>query len=149
MTKYVHTNIISDDWKKLAQFYIDVFDCKPVYPERDLSGDWIEKATAVKGAHFKGIHLALPGYEDRLPTLEIFQYEKNEERLPSVLNRKGFGHLAFLVDDVSGMLKKLLEHGGSQVGELVAHEVQGVGILTFVYAKDPDGNVVELQHWSK
>ena len=149
MTKYVHTNIISDDWKKLAQFYIDVFDCKPVYPERDLSGDWIEKATAVKNAHFKGIHLALPGYEEKLPTLEIFQYEKNEERLPSVLNRKGFGHLAFLVDDVSGMLKKLLEHGGSQVGELVAHEVKGVGILTFVYTKDPDGNVVELQHWSK
>ena len=41
--KYVHTNLIAKDWKKLAQFYIDVFDCVSVYPEKNLSGDWIDK----------------------------------------------------------------------------------------------------------
>ena len=39
--KYVHTNIIAQDWKFLSQFYIDVFGCKPVPPERRLSGEWI------------------------------------------------------------------------------------------------------------
>jgi predicted enzyme related to lactoylglutathione lyase len=28
--KYAHTNIIARDWEKLAQFYIDVFDCEIV-----------------------------------------------------------------------------------------------------------------------
>ncbi len=149
MIKYVHTNIITDDWKKLAQFYIDVFGCKPLYPERDLSGDWIDKATSIPNAHFQGIHLALPGYEDRLPTLEIFQYDVNAERLSSIPNRKGFGHIAFLVDDVKEVLTALLKCDGSQVGEVVEHEVQGVGLLTFVYAKDIDGNIIELQNWKK
>ena len=147
MTKYVHTNIITDNWEQLAQFYIDVFGCKPLEPNRDLSGDWIDKATGIPHAHFRGIHLALPGYEDRLPTLEIFQYDTNEDRLPSIPNRKGIGHIAFLVDDVRDMLRKILDHGGTQVGSVVEHEVQGVGLLTFVYARDIDGNIIELQHW--
>jgi hypothetical protein len=28
-------------------------------------------------------------------------------------------------------------------------EVKGVGVLRVVYARDPEGNIVELQHWSK
>ncbi len=149
MIKFAHVNIITDDWKKIANFYIDVFDCKPLYPERDLSGDWLDKATAISGAHFTGIHLALPGYNDNLPTLEIFQYDKNEENLTAVTNRKGFGHIAFKVDNVSEILEKLLLHGGSQVGDLVQTEVKDAGFLTFVYARDIDGNIIEIQHWEK
>ncbi|TAK66993.1 MAG: VOC family protein [Bacteroidetes bacterium] len=147
MLKYVHTNIITDDWQRLAQFYIDVFECKPLEPKRDLSGEWLEKGTAVPRAHLKGIHLALPGYDGKLPTLEIFQYEKNEERLPTLSNRKGFGHIAFLVDDVQKLVTKVLEHGGAMVGEIVEHEVPGVGLLTFAYVRDIDGNIIELQNW--
>ncbi len=149
MIKFVHTNIITDDWRRLADFYIKVFDCKPLYPERDLSGDWLDKATNINHAHFTGIHLALPGYEENLPTLEIFQYDKNEENLPFVTNRKGFGHIAFKVDDVKEVLDRLLLQGGSQVGELVQTEVKNAGFLTFVYARDIDGNIIELQHWKK
>jgi catechol 2,3-dioxygenase-like lactoylglutathione lyase family enzyme len=147
MIKFAHTNIITDNWWRLAKFYIDVFDCKPLYPERDLSGDWIDNATSIKNAHFKGIHLALPGYDDKLPTLEIFQYDKNEENLPAITNRKGFGHIAFRVDNVHDVLNKLLQHGGSTVGEVVESAIEGVGLLTFVYAKDIDGNIVEVQSW--
>ncbi|MEO6166964.1 MAG: hypothetical protein ABIO46_10715, partial [Chitinophagales bacterium] len=93
--QYAHTNIITDDWKRLAEFYILVFDCKPLFPERDLKGEWLDKATGLKDAHLTGIHLALPGYDGKSPTLEIFQYGNNEAGLPSVINRKGYGHLAF------------------------------------------------------
>jgi predicted enzyme related to lactoylglutathione lyase len=47
MIKFVHTNIIARDWKKLAQFYIDVFECEPLKPERDLDGEWIDKMTGI------------------------------------------------------------------------------------------------------
>ena len=36
--KYVHTNLIARDWKRLIRFYIDVFGCEPKGPERDMSG---------------------------------------------------------------------------------------------------------------
>ena len=46
--KYIHANLIANEWKKLAKFYIDVFNCTPVYPERDLEGEWIERMTGIK-----------------------------------------------------------------------------------------------------
>lgn len=58
--KYVHTNLIAGDWKKLAEFYIHVFGCKPVYPERHLSGEWIENLTKINDVEMNGIHLQLP-----------------------------------------------------------------------------------------
>jgi len=146
MIKYAHTNIITDDWKMLSDFYIAVFGCRPIPPERDLAGDWLDKATNIKEAHLKGIHLALPGYDGNLPTLEIFQYDVNEpsEQVP---NRKGFGHVAFWTDNVAGLLAALIKQGGSQLGEIVHTQIPGAGHLTFVYARDPDGNIIEIQDW--
>lgn len=147
MIKFAHTNIITDDWKKLADFYIKVFGCKPLFPERDLSGDWLDKATGILNAHLTGIHLALPGYDDQLPTLEIFQYNTNLENNFQMTNRKGFGHIAFKVDDVKEVLTLLLANGGTQLGGIVETEIANAGTITFVYARDIDGNIIEIQNW--
>ncbi len=146
-TKYAHTNLIAKDWRRLAAFYQEVFGCVPVPPERDLSGDWVDKATGISGAHIFGMHLRLPGYGDDGPTLEIFQYESMPEH-PSVKpNTPGFTHIAFAVDDVALVAREVFNHGGSAVGELTVREVPGVGLLTFQYAADPEGNIVEIQNW--
>ncbi|HVY76865.1 MAG TPA: VOC family protein [Puia sp.] len=149
MTKFAHTNIITEDWKRLADFYIKVFGCRPVLPERDLKGAWLDRATNIRNAHLKGVHLALPGYEGGLPTLEIFQYEKNLERGEAAANRKGFGHIAFRVDDVHQVLEAVVSNGGSQLGTVVETEIEQAGTITFVYAKDIDGNIIELQNWKQ
>ncbi len=147
--KYTHTNLIAKDWKRLSEFYINVFGCKPVYPERNLSGGWIEKLTGIDNVKICGVHLVLPGYEDG-PTLEIFEYQpdnlRNEE---NKINNQGFGHIAFHVDSVEAVLAQLIEHGGEQLGDIVKKEMEGVGLLTVVYAKDPEGNFIEIQNWKK
>jgi predicted enzyme related to lactoylglutathione lyase len=145
--RYAHTNIISHDWRNLAKFYQDVFDCRPVPPVRSQTGEWLDKATGVANAALEGVHLRLPGYGDQGPTLEIYSYQRMEEKPPSVANRKGFGHIAFEVNDVPGVLERLLAAGGRPVGTLVENEVPGVGIITVVYAADPEGNIIELQSW--
>ena len=82
-----------------------------------------------------------------MPTLEIFQYDINAENIETLTNRKGFGHIAFKVDNVQEVLRKLLEKGGTQVGNVVKTEILNAGHLTFVYAKDIDGNIIEIQNW--
>jgi predicted enzyme related to lactoylglutathione lyase len=147
--KYVHTNIIAKDWKKLAQFYIDIFECEPVYPERDLSGDWIDKMTKIQNARIKGIHLRLPGY-DNGPTLEIFEYNDISERTNDpLINDHGFSHIAFHVRDVEEILKRLIARGGEKYGELIEKEITGVGIIKAIYARDPEGNIIEIQNWKQ
>lgn len=147
--EYKHTNIIARDWRALARFYKDVFDCVPVPPERDLSGVWLEKGTGVPGACLAGAHLRLPGHGESGPTLEIYQYIRNEPRPATAANREGIGHLAFEVDDVEQAASAVLKHGGSKVGEITTSVVDGVGLLTFVYLADPEGNIIELQSWKE
>lgn len=148
-TRYVHTNIIAKDWKRLSLFYQCVFGCRPVPPPRDLKGDWLDKLTNIKDAHIVGEHLALPGYEAQPPTLEIFSYESMDEASPKALNRAGLAHLAFEVDDVRAVLQRILEEGGAQIGTLVQAPYPGGVTATFVYAADPEKNIIELQSWSQ
>ncbi|ORC32999.1 glyoxalase [Marispirochaeta aestuarii] len=146
-TKFSHKNIISKNWKKLADFYIRVFDCRPKPPQRDLSGEWLDRLTSLSNASIKGMHLLLPGYDIAGPTLEIFEYNDEIINTSKKINLEGFGHIAFAVEDVELKLNLLLENGGSVVGRLIDAEIDGVGKITVVYAKDPEGNIIEIQKW--
>jgi len=146
--KYVHTNLIARDWKRLVQFYCDVFGCEPKGPERNLSGTWLDRVTALRNAHLEGVHLRLPGFGDDGPTLEIFSYDRLMETQLPATNQCGFAHIAFAVDDVDEALLAVTAAGGSAVGDIATAEVNGVGVIRMVYARDPEGNIVELQKWS-
>lgn len=146
--KYAHTNIVARDWHKLADFYINVFECKPVLPERDLRGDWLDQATRINYAHLTGMHLRLPGFGDNGPTLEVFHYDELVDKtLPIIANRVGLGHIAFEVEDVVQTLEKLIHQGGIKFGEVIVQQIPGVGEITFTYAKDPEENLIEIQSW--
>lgn len=145
---FSHVNIIAENWRKLADFYIHVFDCKPVNPERNLSGDWIDRLTGIKNVHIRGIHLQLPGIEEG-HTLEIFEYNvENNGDESRLINSKGFTHIAFRVTNVEETLKKLLKNGGSVYGELVKEKIEELGTIEVVYARDPEGNIIEIQKWN-
>jgi predicted enzyme related to lactoylglutathione lyase len=147
--RFVHTNLIAQDWRRLAQFYERVLGCTPVLPERDLAGQWLEDATGVPGAQIRGVHLRLLGYGDSGPTLEIFQYNRQEGRLETAINRPGFAHIAFAVSDVEAARDAVIAAGGGTVGKLVSLEIPGAGRITFAYVTDPEGNIIELQRWSQ
>jgi predicted enzyme related to lactoylglutathione lyase len=147
-TRYVHTNLIAHDWKKLVAFYVRVFGCEPVEPKRDQRGEWLDEGSGVKGAHLRGQHVRLPGFDGTGPTLEIYQYDEVLQQTLPLANRAGFGHIAFSVDDVAVTLGAVVDAGGSVHGAVVTTRVEGVGELTFTYARDPEGNLIELQSWT-
>jgi catechol 2,3-dioxygenase-like lactoylglutathione lyase family enzyme len=89
----------------------------------------------------------LPGYGNAGPTLEIFQYDPLAQRPDAAVNRPGFGHIAFAVDDVGAAREDVLAAGGGVVGRLVSIQVPGAGTVTFAYVTDPEENVIELQRW--
>lgn len=145
--RYVHTNLIAKDWRKLADFYQQLFGCVPVPPERDLSGLSMEAGTGIKNVHVGGMHLRLPGYGENGPTLEIFSYDPMVEKPIPAVNRPGFGHLAFSVDNVESAQKSVLEAGGKAIGEIVIVQIATGAKVTWCYVTDPEGNILELQSW--
>ena len=144
--RYGHTNLIARDWQVLAAFYERVFGCVPVPPERNYAGPVLESGTGVPGSTLKGVHLRLPGHGPDGPTLEIYTYSVLAEGPTPAVNRPGFAHLAFIVDDVQKAHAHVLAAGGKAVGEIVT-TTPGDGIsITWCYLTDPEGNVIELQH---
>ena len=147
--RYVHTNVIARDWRALARFYIEVFGCVPVPPERHLAGEWIERMTAIPSVRVDGVHLALPGHENG-PTLEIFSYAPElPAEVPPQVNRPGLAHLAFHAADVRAVLDSVLVLGGSMLGDVIEKDYEGLGRLTAAYVRDPEGNIIEVQNWAK
>jgi predicted enzyme related to lactoylglutathione lyase len=149
-SRFVHVNLVARDWRRLATFYQEVFGCVIVPPERDLSGTWLEDVTRVAGARIRGAHFRLPGHGSEGPTLEIFQYSPEKAASePTAANRPGFAHIAFAVENVQAARDAVLAAGGKDFGRLVTTETPGVGTLTVVYVTDPEGNIIELQKWTR
>jgi catechol 2,3-dioxygenase-like lactoylglutathione lyase family enzyme len=148
LPRYVHTSLVARDWRTLARFYEAVFGCEPVPPERDQQGQWLDRGTGVPGLRIRGVHLRLPGFGDDGPTLEVFSYSPILDAPSPAPNRPGLGHIAFAVDDVSRTAKQVVAQGGSMIGEPVTTDVERAGTISFVYVRDPEGNVIELQRWT-
>lgn len=146
--RYGHTNLVARDWRRLAAFYTELFGCVAVPPERDYHGSTLEAGTGVPGAALQGVHLRLPGHGDDGPTLEIYGYETSLEPLSTAANRRGWGHIAFVVDDVAAGREAVLAADGSAVGEVVTLETADRRRVTWCYVTDPEGNIVELQAWT-
>ena len=148
-SKYAHTNLIAKNWHELARFYQQVFGCVLVPPERHYQGTELERGTGIPHAHLDGVHLRLPGYDENGPTLEIFNYSTLQEKPSTAVNRPGFGHIAFGVDDVTKARNEVLAAGGGSVGEIVTLQLTTGIKITWCYVTDPEGNIIELQSWSE
>jgi predicted enzyme related to lactoylglutathione lyase len=120
--RYVHTNLIARDWRRLAAFYESVFGCVPLPPERDYSGPVFDAGTGVKGARL-------------------------EDGPAPAVNRPGFSHIAFAVDSVEDARTECLAAGGTAVGDVVTLTTMAGSKVTWCYLADPEGNIVELQRW--
>jgi predicted enzyme related to lactoylglutathione lyase len=92
--------------------------------------------------------LRLPGYGGDGPTLEIYNYNRLLDRPATAVNRPGFGHIAFSVDDVHTARQAVLDAGGEAVGEVVTLQTATGAQVTWCYVTDPEGNILELQAWS-
>jgi predicted enzyme related to lactoylglutathione lyase len=143
--RFAHVNLIARDWRGLAAFYQSVFGCKPVAPERDQQGEWLDRVTGVPKTHIRGVHLRLPGGG---ATLEVYSYGDGADRVDIRPNTPGFSHIAFVVDDLAEMASRVIAEGGSELGEVGEVDISGVGRLRLQYLADPEGNIVEIQQWS-
>jgi glyoxylase I family protein len=146
---YLHTNLTVKDIEKMKAFYENVFGCVSVREIQQLTGKWIEGITSVKDGEIKYVHLRFPGHGSNGPELELIEYVNPTKEYEITPNTLGFGHISFSVENVHEALKQVVQAGGGSVGDVVTVEVPKRGLLTEVYATDPEGNVIELQSYAK
>ena len=143
MIRYTHTNIVARDVERLANFYKQIFGCVVTSPSQVMTGDALSKGSGIPNVEVRGIWLQMPGFEENAPTLELFQYTDTENRSSPRLNEPGYSHIAFDVSDIAATADAVLAAGGSRLGSIADYEDPS-GIVTFVFLRDPEGNIVEL-----
>lgn len=142
LTRYMHTSIVARDVKRLADFYEQTLGCVRVRPSQELSGDDMGRAVGLPFVRQRGEWLRLPGVEGCI--LEIFEYAESEDRPTPSANRVGLNHTAFEVADVDATVEAIVEGGGEGLGEIIDLEFPDGGRLTYVFVRDPEGNLIEL-----
>ena len=134
-----HFALTVSDMERSLRFYSDLFGLQ-VGSDREVERDYVERITAVPGAHQRIVHLQ--GYGHRVELLE-YRYPRGERRARA-LQDAGSAHLCFVTDDLDAEVKRL------QSAEVTFRSMPVVTTSgpnrggRGIYLEDPDGNAVEV-----
>ncbi len=139
--KFRHVGLVTNDLEKMINFYTKVlnFKVKNIF---EISSSDFQKGIDIKDAKAKMAHLTYNDFE-----IEIFEfnhkYNRNNEL--SYANYPGYRHIAFIVDNIESFYKKLINENVSFISEpITVMEPENVKGYKFVYLKDPEVNIIEL-----
>ncbi len=143
--KLAHINLVARNAETLSAFYTNVMKCELLREPRVLSGDKVSRGNGLPDCEIYSIWLKFPVLE--WPFLEIHQHKTTHSRgLPKV-NEPGYGHLSFQIENLDDILSKIIRAGGSQIGQTTNFGTSEKPYL-IAYARDPEGNVLELEQTS-
>ena len=134
---FSHCGITVSDFNKAVQFYWDVFRC-PLVGVANIPSDRVRS--------FFGVKSELPTCKIgwiRVPggtVLEIFEFQPQQPLTLTPWNRVGLTHIAFNVRNTQKWHAYLVRKGV----EIVSKPEQSPRGHTFFFAKDLDGNLLEL-----
>jgi catechol 2,3-dioxygenase-like lactoylglutathione lyase family enzyme len=142
-TAFLHVGITVSDIDRSIEFYQKYFgfelERKSVFPP-----EFIEAVPQLyrqkKGTYS---HFAFLRSPDGV-VLELFQFSSMEPAEQPVWNRPGYHHICLKVDNVIDTYKKMSADGIEFYFEPKIKE-DSAELSHWVFFKDPDGNMVELQ----
>lgn len=143
ITDFRHVAIVTTDLARMVDFYAGVlgFD---VLREFTLDADFFGTGVGVPGASARLAHLRVPGSTAELELLEFAGRPTDPAAAPRA-DERGYRHITLVVDDIDAAVQHLTAHGVELVSDPI--RVGGPaapGGFAFVYCRDPEGNIVEL-----
>ncbi|MBW2974391.1 VOC family protein [Candidatus Woesearchaeota archaeon] len=135
--KLNHVTLVVNNLEKSKLFYSKALGLIPGF-EKEISGEQYSKVTGYDGLRLRFAVLKIPGSD---VILELAQFINP----PATINND-FRHIAFEVDDLDAVYRKLKSLGIETVSEPVLISGHGKGLdgKRFFYFKDPDRNLIEL-----
>lgn len=137
-----HISLTARDADRLAAFYRETFGFEDRRPPKRLSGEAVSRGNGLPSTEIYAIWLNVTGQDD--PFLEIMEYSETISRPWPAVNELGYGHVALEVHDLTAVVENVLHFGGSLQGEITNFGT-GEKPLLIVYARDPEGNILELE----
>ena len=142
--RFRHVAVVANDLNKLVDFYTQIlgFEVKRRYEAR---GADFQKGIGVPGAEATVVHLTIPNSPAEL---ELFQFAASvgsDARSALAANQPGYRHMALIVDNLQDAYVELKAKGITFLSEpIIWHEPKELAGFQFIYFRDPEGNIVEL-----
>ena len=136
--RFDHVGVVVDDLDAATAFFLDLG------LEREgggpVEGAWADRIVDLDGVH---ADLVVVRTQDGHARLELTKFrtptdDAGPERAP--VNRLGFRHVAFEVDDLDAMVDHVRRRGLELVGEVVNYQ----DVYRLCYVRGPEGLIVEL-----
>lgn len=136
-----HVGLVVDDLDAAIAFYGALLDMREIERDRWRSPAPVEdQAVGLAGSSADGAMM-----HGSNSYLELWQYHApgqiGDEPADRGAHERGLRHLAIEVDDVPAALARLVELGGSKMGDPVVVSDDGAAA---VYCRDPFGTIIEF-----
>ena len=141
--RFRHVAIIVEDLDRMVEFYTGVLGLK-LKRDFEIESEEFRKGIGIRDAKARGAHLMVP---DSNVEIELFQFieKQSVKGKTSIANMIGYRHIAFIVDDLEKAVEILKRNGVEFFSEpITVNEPESVRGFRFVYFRDPEGNIIEL-----
>ncbi len=142
--RFRHVAIVANDLSKLIDFYTQTLGFKVKRRYETKSADF-QNGVGVPGAEAMGVHLTIPNSDAEM---EMFQFTApvlNSASTPLPANQLGYRHMALVVANIQEAYLELKSKGITFLSEPITFkEPKEIAGFQFVYFRDPEGNIVEL-----
>lgn len=138
-----HVGIVVKDLEKSLFFYRDLLGLK-VVRKMDESGSFIDTICGVKNIAVTTIKLAAD--DGSLIELLYFHSPESNKAVDKDLNRAGFAHVSFTVENIAEEYTRLNKAG---VYFNSKPQLSSDGLAKVVFCRDNEGNFIELVEETK
>lgn len=139
--RFDHVKLVVYDMDRMIGFYVEVLGFSVVLEPLESGDEGLLRAIgATPGSRFRVALLNPPGGEG--PELEF--YAMVGPAAHSWPFSSGQGQLGIRVDDVEATVGRVVDNGGSMLGEVDEWRTPSGRVARLVFARDPEGNLLDL-----
>jgi|WetSurMetagenome_2_1015567.scaffolds.fasta_scaffold447624_2 glyoxylase I family protein len=141
--RFRHVAVIVKNMDPMKDFYCGIFGCS-VKRDFTIESSEFQKGIGIPGASARCVHLSIPGSTVEIELFQFFSPPHAKSDLPEI-NDTGLRHIALVVDDIYSAVAEIRAKGGVVHADPVRFErPEMLNGFRFVYVKDPEGNIIEL-----
>ena len=134
-----HIGIVVSDLEKSLRFYRDLLGLKVVRVMRE-SGEYIDNMLALENVQVTTVKMSA---DSGSALIELLEFKSHPHETPAKRKVYSIGpsHVAFTVDNLDAVYRRLVEAG---VSCNAAPQLSPDGYAKVTFCQDPDGTLVEL-----
>jgi catechol 2,3-dioxygenase-like lactoylglutathione lyase family enzyme len=133
-----HVGIVVDDLAAAMEFFVEL-GLEP-QGEGTVDGRWMDRVVGLEGVRVAYAMMRTPDGNGRLELVKFHSPSNQGDNRHAPANTRGIRHLAFLVEDIDGVVARLGARGAELVGELERYE----NTYRLCYVRGPEGIIIEL-----